>query len=156
ADVGATTIGATSSSRYMVPLYWPDPKTGIGFQVQVEVPANLLKSEQDLELLQISPAGPDGRPLRLRDIASVRRGRMPGEYDRYNMRRVVSMTANIEGEDLGRVADKVERAVKEAGEPPRGARVEVRGQVTPMQQMFRDLAIGLGLAVAVIFLVLTG
>ena len=29
---------------------------------------------------------------------------MPGEYDRYNMKRLVSMTANIEGEDLGRVA----------------------------------------------------
>ena len=29
---------------------------------------------------------------------------MPGEYDRYNMRRLVSLTANIEGEDLGRVA----------------------------------------------------
>jgi multidrug efflux pump subunit AcrB len=79
---------------------------------------------------------------------------MPGEYDRYNMRRLVSLTANIEGEDLGRVAGHLERALKAAGKPPRDTRVEVRGQVVPMQQMFRGLAVGLALAVVVIFLLL--
>jgi len=54
---------------------------------------------------------------------------MPGEYDRYNMRRVISMTANIEGEDLGRVARKVRAALQAAGEAPRGVTVDVRGQV---------------------------
>ena len=34
---------------------------------------------------------------------------MPGEYDRYNMQRLVSLTANIEGEDLGRVAGQRRR-----------------------------------------------
>ena len=39
-----------------------------------------------------------------------REGTMPGEYDRYNMRRLVSITANIEGEDLGRVIRRVNAA----------------------------------------------
>ncbi len=34
---------------------------------------------------------------------------MPGEYDRYNMKRSISLTANIVGEDLGRVAGRVSR-----------------------------------------------
>ena len=38
-----------------------------------------------------------------------RRGTMPGEYDRYNMKRSISLTANIAGEDLGRVAGRVSR-----------------------------------------------
>jgi multidrug efflux pump subunit AcrB len=80
---------------------------------------------------------------------------MPGELDRYNMRRVVSMTANLEGEDLGRVAARVRRAVGEAGKPPAGVQVDVRGQVTPMQEMFEGLGIGLILAVVVIFLLLS-
>ena len=46
------------------------------------------------------------------------RGRCPAQVDRYNMRRLVSMTANIEGEDLGRVAERIARAVEAAGEPP--------------------------------------
>ena len=31
-------IAATSSSRYVVPVFWADPKSGIGYQVQLEVP----------------------------------------------------------------------------------------------------------------------
>src|SRR5207249_3415779 len=38
---------------------------------------------------------------------------------------------------------------------PRGADVEVRGQVQPMQEMFQSLALGLAVAVAAIFLLLT-
>ena len=65
---------------------------------------------------------------------------MPGEYDRYNMRRVVSLTANIEGEDLGRVAGRIDRgASSAAGELPRGVKVDVRGQIPPLRQMFRGL-----------------
>src|SRR5262245_52360961 len=153
-NVTDVTIGATSSSRYMVPMYWPDPKTGIGFQVQVEIPLDKMKSEKDVALLRILSGG-QGPPLRVRDVGKVQRGQMPGEFDRYNMRRVVSLTANIQGEDLGRVADQIAQALKAAGGPPRGVQVDVRGQVVPMRQMFQGLALGLALAVAVIFLLLT-
>ena len=54
---------------------------------------------------------------------------MPGEYDRYNMRREVSLTANVVGEDLGTVAGQVSHAIARSGELPRGAKVEIRGQV---------------------------
>jgi multidrug efflux pump subunit AcrB len=153
-DVTDVVLPATSSSRYMVPMYWPDPTTGIGFQVQVEVPQDRMRSELDVGMLEVRP-GSDSSPVRVRDIARVQRDRMPGEFDRYNMKRLVSMTANVEGEDLGRVADQIDRAIAETGEPPRGAQIDVRGQVVPMRDMFRGLALGLALAVGVIFLLLT-
>jgi multidrug efflux pump subunit AcrB len=96
----------------------------------------------------------DHGQLLVRDVADVVEGTMPGEYDRYNMRRVVSMTANIAGADLGRVAGRIDRALKAAGDPPRGVTVAVRGQIAPMESMFQGLAFGLGLAVVVIFLLL--
>ena len=37
-DVSRSLAEATSSSRFTVPNFWADPKTGIGYQVQVEVP----------------------------------------------------------------------------------------------------------------------
>jgi multidrug efflux pump subunit AcrB len=80
---------------------------------------------------------------------------MAGEYDRYNMRRLVSLTANVQGEDLGRVAVQVGKALEAAGEPPRGVNVDVRGQIPPMNDMFAGLAVGLVLAVVAIFLLLT-
>jgi multidrug efflux pump subunit AcrB len=71
------------------------------------------------------------------------------------MRRFLSLTANIEGEDLGRVIDRLDAAIKKAGTPPRGVEVELRGQVRPMKQMFQSLEIGLGVAVLVILIMLT-
>jgi multidrug efflux pump subunit AcrB len=76
----------------------------------------------------------------VRDVAEVKEGTMPGEVHRYNMKRLVSMTANVQGEDLGGVARQVDRAIKAAGEPPKGVTVDVRGQITPMREMFGALA----------------
>jgi multidrug efflux pump subunit AcrB len=80
---------------------------------------------------------------------------MPGEVDRYNMRRLVSLTANIDGEDMGRVAGRIAKALDAAGPPPAGVTVDVRGQVTPMRELFQGLQFGLFVAVAVIALLLT-
>src|SRR5207248_3388463 len=133
-DVARSLVAATSSSRFVVPNYWRDPKNGVGYQVQVEVPPARMDSVNEVAMVPVknTPAG----TLLLRDVAQVVESTMPGEYDRYDMRRVVSMTANLEGEDLGRVAARVDAAITAAGEPPRGVTVDVRGQVVPLRQMF--------------------
>jgi multidrug efflux pump subunit AcrB len=162
-DVSRALVSATSSSRFVVPVYWADPKTGIGYQVQVEVPPYQMNSTEEVGMVPIKGTGlgrgqettpqrgtasqagetPRGGPLLLRDVAQVRPGKEPGEYDRYNMRRMVSMTANIEGEDLGRVIGHLSRALEAAGAAPRGVQVDVRGQVVPMKQMFGGLGGGI-------------
>ena len=84
-------------------------------------------------------------------------GTMPGQYDRYNMRRQVTLTANVAGAGSwrpcrGEVAAAIERAGAAAD---RRARSKSRGQIPPMREMQAGLAIGLGLAVVVVFLLLT-
>jgi multidrug efflux pump subunit AcrB len=153
ADVANSGVGATSSSRFVVPNFWADPKTGIGYQVQVQIPTLRMDSAKSVGLIPIKR--PSGGQLFLQDLGKVRKTTEPGEYDRYNMKRLVSMTANIHGEDLGRVARQITEALQGAGEPPRGASVDVRGQVVPMRDMFQGLLVGLGLAVVVILLLLT-
>jgi multidrug efflux pump subunit AcrB len=159
-DVSRGLIAATSSTRFIMRNYWSDPKSGIGYQVQIEVPPFQMDSAEAVGAIPIvgHPHGGKlmgGQPLLVRDVSSLHEGTMPGQYDRYNMRRLVSLTANIEGEDLGRVSSHVERALLAAGTPPRGVLVDVRGQIVPYQQMFRGLTLGLALAVVVIFLLLT-
>jgi multidrug efflux pump subunit AcrB len=160
--VAGSLVEATSSSRFTVPNYWADPNTGIGYQVQVEIPTPRMDSARQVGLVPVRRPNQEGQ-LFLQDVADVETGVKPGEYDRYNMKRLVSLTANIAGEDLGRVAGHIRKALDEAGEPPRGVEVDVRGQVVPMQQMFGALAggrlfegltAGLGMAVLVIFLLL--
>jgi multidrug efflux pump subunit AcrB len=161
-DVGRSLAPATLSSRFTTPLFWRDPESGVGYQVQVEIPQAQMTSIRDVQQMPLTAA--NGTHLRVEDVAQVRQGSMPGQIDRYNMKRTVSLTANIVGEDLGRVAKRIDEALKAAGDPPRGAVVEVRGQVVPMRQMFGGLAGGgifegltggLILAVVVILLLLT-
>jgi len=64
------------------------------------------------------------------------------------------LTANLSGEDLGRVSKAVRKTLQGMGAPPRGVNVAVRGQVTTMEQMFGGLRSGLGVTVVVIFLLL--
>ncbi len=156
-NLAESVVASTSSSRFVVPIFWADPNSGIGYQVQVEVPQEVMNSKEQVGLTPVVSNG-SGTVL-VQNVAQVREGTMPGEYDRYNMRRVVSLTANVQGEDLGRVAVRVARALQEAGEPPRGVHVDVRGQVEPMRQMFggltSGLTLGLLLSVAAIALLLT-
>jgi multidrug efflux pump subunit AcrB len=162
ADVSRSLVEATSSSRFVTPIFWADPKTGIGYYVQVQVPPYKMNSAAEVGMVSIK--GKTDQQLLVRDVAQVRESKQPGEYDRYNMRRLLSMTANIEGEDLGRVIGHLNHALAAAGTPPRGAKVDIRGQVVPMQQMFgalgggrffEGLTIGLVMSVVVIFLLLT-
>jgi len=153
-DIARSVLAATSSSRFMVPNYWPDPKTGVGYQVQVEIPYQVMKSMSEVETVPIQRPGLD-RQVLLRDVATVRRGTMPGQFNRYNMKRSVGLTANIAGEDLGRVAGHIDRALKRVGAPPKGATVDVRGQIAPMNEILRGLSVGLGMSIVVIVLLLT-
>jgi multidrug efflux pump subunit AcrB len=152
ADIGRTMVGATYSSRFIDPVYWADPKTGVGYQVQVQVPQARMDSIQAIGNIPIMP-GHTSHPL-LADVARLSYGTTVAEYDRINMQRMVTLTANLAGEDLGRAATQVSAAIRAAGRPPRGVTVKVGGQIPPMRQTLRELGIGLLLAVVVIFLLL--
>ncbi len=152
-DLTHATVAFTSSSRFTVPNFWVDQKTGTGYQVQVEVPQTRMDSLNEVGLITIKPTAKG--QIMLRDVASVKEGMMAGEVDRYNMRRMITITANVAGEDLGRVAQRLRAALQAAGDPPRGVNLLVRGQIAPMEQMFTGLALGMVLSVVVIFLLLS-
>jgi multidrug efflux pump subunit AcrB len=153
ADVVHSVVPATSSSRFTDPNYWRDPNSGNAFQIQVELPQNQVQSYEEVGSVPVMLAG-NPKPL-LDDIASLKPNTMPGEIDRYNGQRVVSLTANIHGITLGEAAPKISQAVAGAAAPPRGVSVVTRGEIPALQQTISGLRIGLLLAVAVIFLLLS-
>jgi multidrug efflux pump subunit AcrB len=152
-QVGRALAAATSSSRFIQPNYWRDPTSGTAYQVQVEIPQSRMSSIEDLDSVPAVPGGGAG-PL-IGDVADLSYGTMPGEYDRYNQQRMVTITANVSNQDLGRVASELTAAIGRAGEVPRGVQVNIRGQIPPMNQTLFGLEVGLGLAIVVILLLLT-
>ena len=151
-QVGRSFAAATSSSRFVAPNYWADPRTGIAFQVQVQVPEPRVTSLDDLRVVPVS--GDKGSHAMLGDVARIENTTIVGEYDRINGQRMVTLTANVSGEDLGRLVGKVDQAIARAGAPPRGAAVAVRGQIGAMRETFTNITAGLAVAVVVIFLLL--
>jgi multidrug efflux pump subunit AcrB len=118
----------------------------------VQIPQADVTSVQDVEHIPVTP-GSDSHPL-LGDVAQVSYGNVVGEYHRLNGQRMVTLTANVSGEDLGRIANELDKAIKRAGDAPRGVKVSVRGQIGPMKQTLTNLGVGLLLAVLVIYLLL--
>jgi len=148
----AVTAG-TASSRFVAPDYWRDPKSGISYQVQVQVPQPRMTSAGDIGNLPVT--GKDGVSLTLSQVAELRQQTVPGELDRQNGQWLVSVTANLSKADLGRASKAIDRAIKAAGKPPKGVTVSVRGQVNVMREIFVNLGLGLVAAVLAMLLLLT-
>ncbi|MBA3855289.1 MAG: acriflavin resistance protein [Cyanobacteria bacterium PR.3.49] len=179
-DIGRSLQPAYFSSRFVHLSLWRDKDSGFSYQVQVQVPQDQIRSKDDIEKFPTMNSSrkiqmpefndeledpmtnrfyPDHKtrypqhPL-IQDVAKVSYGVTSGEFDRYNMMRMVSLTANLQGNDLGRVGDAVKEAVKRAGKPPEGVFVDVMGQVPLLEDTFFHLLSGLLLAVVVITLML--
>jgi multidrug efflux pump subunit AcrB len=156
-DVKRALDMAACSTRFTNLNYWIDVKTGFDYLVQVEVPPKRLTTPEDVEILPVNTVNPLVNLL-LRDVIvgnKVRKGVRPGELDRDMSQRYLTLTANVEGEDMGRAARQVQQAIDAAGTPPRGVRVEPMGQLPSMVEMFTALGIGLAVAVFVILVLLT-
>jgi multidrug efflux pump subunit AcrB len=153
-DVARSMVFATSSTRFTNLNYWIDVNTGFDYLVQIQVPPLRIEKPEDVEILPLESVNPLVN-LMVRDVATVRRGTRPGELDRDMSQRYVTLTANVEGEDMGRASRQVQAAIDAAGTPPQGVRVEPMGQLPPMIAMFKALGVGLAVAVFVILVLLT-
>jgi multidrug efflux pump subunit AcrB len=151
-DVSRSLVTATWSSRFVVPNYWADPNSGVSYQIQVQAPQERMDSLEQARNVPVMNR--DGQATLLRNVAKVTEGTAVGQYQRYNMQRMITVTANIAGADLGSVTRQVMAALKELGPPLAGVNVAVRGQIVPLAQMMDGLRAGLLLAVVVIFLLL--
>src|SRR4029078_9400859 len=109
-EVGRSFAAATSSSRFVVPHCGADAPTGIAFQVQVQVPHPQMTPLEDLRVVPVTAGGP-AKPL-LGDLARIENNTIVGEYDRVNGQRMVTLTANVSGEDLGRALSHVNQALR--------------------------------------------
>ncbi len=172
-DIALSMIPATSSSRFYLTIHWLDPKSGQAYIVQIQIPPPLLGSVDAFgnipvgvkkQLLNGSSNGNgNGSEPRsmiyLRDTLTTSGGvhftTSSEEVYRYNMRRSLSITANVSTQDLGRVRSEVQKAIAETDEPPRGVNVDVRGQLATLALVQKSLTRGLLLAILAIALLLT-
>jgi len=151
-DITRSLVTATSSTRYTDKNLWIDPVSGLVFQVQVQIPERIMQSEERLRSLSLKAGSL--RPV-LEDVATIRRTTAPAQINRKGPNRYVTVVANLYGSDLGTASKDVKRAVAEAETPPRGTTVWTAGTLQLLDDTLSSLLTGLGVAIIVIFLMLS-
>ncbi|MET7256221.1 efflux RND transporter permease subunit [Dyadobacter fermentans] len=150
-QVARSMVAATSSSRFTDKNLWLDDAKGLAYQVQVQIPEYQMTSVEDIGTIPLKTGV--SNPL-LADVATFSEKTAPGEYDRAGPNRLVTVTANIHKKDLGAATSAVQKAIKNAGEPPRGVIVELKGQTELLTETLSSLQTGLLIAVVIMFLLL--
>ena len=131
---------------------WLNPKNGVSYGVVVRSPQHKLTSIPALLNIPVSLEGGSRSPLLLSNLASVERTTMPVALNHYNVQPVFDVFANVQGTDLGSVADSVARVVDEfRGKISKASTITVRGQVQSMNEAFVGLGLGIAFAVMLVY-----
>jgi HAE1 family hydrophobic/amphiphilic exporter-1 len=105
------------------------------------------------EVLDLTLRTPDGELVALRNLVSTRVGRGPVTIARKDQQRLVTVSANVSGRDLGSVAAEV-RGRLDAIPRPAGYELVIAGNFEEQQEAFRELVISLLLALVLVYMVL--
>ena len=151
-DVTRALTMATSSTRFVDKTLWRDPKSGLIFQVQLQVPEAAMHTIDDLKMLPLK-AG-QLRPI-LDDVATLGIGEEAGQVNRQGANRYVTVAANMYHTDLGTATKAVREAIAQAGVQPKGIVISVEGQLKLLAETLDGLKSGLLIAIVVIFLLLS-
>jgi HAE1 family hydrophobic/amphiphilic exporter-1 len=95
----------------------------------------------------------DGVPIRLKSVAEVRPAEGPAEVRRLGQRRAAVVSAGLQGRDIGAAAADIQGALERVA-LPEGVSARLGGQSEEMQRSFRSLALALGLAIFLVYLVM--
>lgn len=150
-DIARSLVPITASSRYTSKNMWVGGMMGIAYDVQVQTPQNILNSKD--ELLNIPLGKNSDRPV-LGDVATIIPTKVLGESYNLGTMGYTPVTANIHNADLGRAQKDVQAAIASLGELPKGVNIQISGMVPVLDETMSSLALGLLIAIMVIFLML--
>ncbi|AIM36948.1 acriflavin resistance protein [Sphingobacterium sp. ML3W] len=151
-DIAKSMVASTASSRYTSKNMWVGGMMGIAYDVQVQMPQNILNSQD--ELANIPLARDSDRPV-LGDVATITPVKELGESYNLGTMGYTTVTANVHQTDLARAQKDVEAAIASLGELPKGVNIQVAGMSPVLDDTMASLANGLLIAIIVIFLMLT-
>jgi CzcA family heavy metal efflux pump len=128
-----------------------DPGTGNQYNINVRAQESDRASLTDLG--QIFAFNAQGRPIPLDNIASISRGAGPIQIQRKYQQRIIHVTANTFGRDLGSVAGEIQSKLDQLQLPP-NFKINMAGAIESQQESFVALLGAFILAVVLVYMVL--
>ncbi|MGD0339738.1 MAG: efflux RND transporter permease subunit [Bacteroidota bacterium] len=140
-----TCINGSAASQYI------DPITGNQYDIVVRLNEDYRSQIDDLLRLQLPSRS--GELVTLGNVAKIERTKSPVQIDRKYQQRIIDVTANVTGRDLGSVAADIQNKINELAVPA-GFEVRVTGNVEQQNKTFKDLGLAFALAILLVYVVM--
>lgn len=145
----ANTI-STGMSGSVVSLF-SDPRTGNQYNILVRMSEDYRQNIDDIKKLTV--VTPSGKTVPLESFIEIKMTKSPVQIDRKFQQRLVSVTANVSGRDLGSVAEDIQSKLSEL-EKPAGFEIMMSGNIEQQKKTFSSLFLAFGLAILLVYMVM--
>ncbi len=148
-----TAIIATTLRNYVfgnVPTQFRGTKTT--YDIRLRLDENFRMRVEDIENLEINNIM--GKPIPLKNFATIKTEFSPVEIDRKNQERIVKVEAGLSGISLGQAVVEIKNILKDIPLPP-NTRIEFGGSYEQQQEAFSDLFLLLLLSIVLVYIVMS-
>ena len=170
-DVANSLLISLSSNSLFAPSFYLNPDNNVNYDVVVKTPLGQLAKVSDLLATPITKSSnilvssltsnqggfalvPSAPSERLGNLSTLVSTNVVNYVTHSSVQRVVNVTANAEGRDLGGVIGDIQKAVKSLGVLKPGMTISIRGQGEVMHEAFRKLGLGLIIAMLLVYLLM--
>ena len=154
-DVASSMLISLSGSQQTAPNEWLNPVNGVNYQVVAQSPLYRVDSFDALQRTPITSSNGTNSQL-LGNLATLKRSSSAIVIDHYNIQPTFDIYADVDQRDLGGVADEIHKIVQQEMHTklPGGTTIELRGEVTTMEESFTRLLIGIAFAIVLVYLLM--
>jgi multidrug efflux pump subunit AcrB len=152
-DVARDMLISLSGTSQTNPNQWLNPANGVNYQVVVQSPIYRMDSIAALQRTPITNSAGTNTQL-LANLSSVKRNASTIVVSHYNIQPTIDIYADVDQRDLGSVADQIHKIISGTKNLPGGTFLELRGEVTTMEQSFTRLLTGIAAAVIIVYLLM--
>ena len=151
ANVANAVLYSLNGNGQTDPIIFTDPNTGNEYYISAWLDEKYRQDLTDLDNLLLTTR--NSEPVLLKNIASVRLNSGPVKIDRKYFQRVIHITANPLGRDLGAIADDLETRFA-ALQLPQGFSIRLSGQIQQQRETFEGLVLATILAIMLVYMVM--
>ncbi len=149
-DIAQAALFSLNSNSSVNPSIFTDPRSGNQYNLVVQLDEPYRQTPDDLARLFVTA---NDRPVLLSTIAEITQSTGPVEIERKYQQRLVRISANAVGRDLGSVSEELESKFRQLPLPA-GFSIRLGGQTEQQRESFSSLYFTSLLAVILVYMVL--
>ena len=150
-DVANAVLFSLNGNGQTDPIIYTDPQNGNEYYISAWLAEEHRKDLTAIEHVLLTTK--NGEPVLLKNLATLKLNAGPVKIERKYFQRVVHITANPVGRDLGAIAQDLETAFAQM-QLPTGFSIRLAGQIQQQRETFEGLMYASALALILVYMVM--